>query len=76
MFCTAEKFPFITDVFTTEDFKDEDGIKDLEQLLTRGLVSQSIKETVTKDNIDKFNVVMMWNDSYNFDWIIVPKEKE
>lgn len=73
MFCTAKEFPFITDVFTTEDFKYEDGI---EQLLTRGLVSQSIKETVTKDNIDKFNIVMIWSDSYNFDWIIVPKEKE
>lgn len=72
MFCTAEKFPFITDVITMEDFNSEN---EVEQLLERGIVSQSIKETVTKANINKFNIIMLWHDSYNFDWVIVPKEE-
>ena len=73
MFCTAEKFPFITDVFTVEDFNSKN---EIEQLLTKGIVSQSIQETVTKDNINKFNIIMLWHNSYCFDWIIVPKEEE
>ena len=72
MFCTAEKFPFITDVITMEDFNSEN---EVEQLLERGIVSRSIKETVTKANINKFNIIMLWHDSYNFDWVIVPKEE-
>lgn len=72
MFCTAEKFPFITDVITMEDFNSEN---EVEQLLERGVVSRSIKEIVTKANINKFNIIMLWHDSYNFDWVIVPKEE-
>jgi hypothetical protein len=72
MFCTVEKFPYITDVFTVEEFRSEN---EIEQLLERGLISQSIKEKVTKANINKFNIIMLWHDSYNFDWVIVPKEE-